>query len=62
MASDWDRLDATTGLPKIVSLDSCPEHTLYLISPRREVLTERGYEPEPLEEWAKRCAVILNIE
>ena len=60
-ATDWDRLDATTGLPKIVGLESCPEGTLYMISSRREILTERGYELEPWEDWAKRCAVILNI-
>lgn len=48
-------------LGRIVADKSIPSGTLYAISPRKQVLGLNGYEPESVEEWAKRCFYIVNI-
>jgi hypothetical protein len=48
-------------LGKIVVDETIPEGTLYAIPPRKQVLGTNGYEPESVEDWAKRCFYIVNI-
>lgn len=48
-------------LGRIVADESVPEGTLYAIPPRKQVLGLNGYEPESIEDWAKRCFYIVNI-
>lgn len=53
--------DLWNGFIKMFSSEHIEDGTVYFVSPRRGVEKGGVLEMEPVEDWAKRCAVIHGI-